>query len=142
LLGEFAHRVADHNVGGSHGRPIMTAFDLRCAAAIWWRNEAAPPVIFELKRRFALSLVYQSIERQRITEAVYLAVAAPTGRKAWAIWKRKRGAVLQLCRRLGLGLMTVDARDLGPDCIALLLQQLFYRYVEVGFVQHGHEYTR
>ena len=71
-----------------------------------------PPVIVELKRRFALSLVYQGIERQRITDAVYLAVAAPTGRKARAIWNRNRGAVLQLCRRLGLGLMTVDARSL------------------------------
>jgi hypothetical protein len=71
-----------------------------------------PPVIVELKRRLALSLVYQGIERQRITDAVYLAVAAPTGRKAWAIWNRKRGAMLQLCRQLGLGLMTVDARDL------------------------------
>ena len=48
-----------------------------------------------------------------MTHAVYLAVAAPTGRKAWAIWNRKRGAVLQLCRRLGLGLMTVDAGDPG-----------------------------
>ena len=44
-------------------------------------------------------------------DAVYLAVAAPTGRKAWAIWNRKCGAVLQLCRRLGLGLMTLDAHD-------------------------------
>ena len=70
-----------------------------------------PPVIVELKRRFALSLLYQGIERQRVTDAVYLAVAAPSGRKAWAIWNRKRGAVLQLCRRLGLGLITVDIRD-------------------------------
>jgi hypothetical protein len=34
LLGEFARRVADHNVGGSHARPIMTAYRqdaLRCA---------------------------------------------------------------------------------------------------------------
>jgi hypothetical protein len=72
---------------------------------------AEPPVIVELKRGFALSVVYQCIERQRITDAVYLAVAGPTGRKARAIWNHKRGAVLQLCRRLGLGLMTVDARD-------------------------------
>jgi hypothetical protein len=72
-----------------------------------------PPVIVELKRRFALALVYQGIERQRITDAVYLAVAAPAGGKAWAIWNRKHGAALQLCRRLGLGLMTVDA---GNPC--------------------------
>jgi hypothetical protein len=34
LLGEFARRVADHNVGGSRARPIMTAYRqdaLRCA---------------------------------------------------------------------------------------------------------------
>jgi hypothetical protein len=41
-----------------------------------------PPVIIELQRRFTLPLVYQGIERQRITDAVYLAVAAPTGGKA------------------------------------------------------------
>src|SRR5512147_2633901 len=63
---------------------------------------AEPPVIVELKRRFALSLVYQGLERQRISDAVYLAIAAPPGREARAIWNRKRGAALQLCRRLGL----------------------------------------
>ena len=34
LLGEFARRVADHNVGGCRARPIMTAYRqdaLRCA---------------------------------------------------------------------------------------------------------------
>ena len=64
-----------------------------------------PPVIVELKRRYALSLVYQGIERQRIRDAVYLAVAAPTGRKAWAMWNRSgtvwHSAALQLCARIG-----------------------------------------
>ncbi len=36
----------------------------------------------------------------------------------------------------------IAAINLGSDCIALLLQQPFYGCVEVGFVQHGHEYTR
>ena len=37
LLGEFARRVADHNVGGSRARPIMTAYRqdaLRCAQCL------------------------------------------------------------------------------------------------------------
>ena len=36
----------------------------------------------------------------------------------------------------------IAAIDLGPDCIALLLQQPFYRCVEVDLIQRGHEYTR
>jgi hypothetical protein len=36
-----------------------------------------PPVIVELKQRFALSLVYQGIKRQRITDVVYLTAATP-----------------------------------------------------------------
>ena len=51
-----------------------------------------PPVIVELKQRFALSLVYQGIERQRITDAVYLAVAAPTGGKAKGVQLDKQGS--------------------------------------------------
>jgi hypothetical protein len=30
----------------------------------------------------------------------------------------------------------------APQTLALLLQQPFYGCVEVGFVQHGHEYTK
>jgi hypothetical protein len=36
----------------------------------------------------------------------------------------------------------IAAIDLGPDCIALLLQQPLYGCVKVGFVQRSHEYTR
>ena len=59
-----------------------------------------PPVIVELKERFSLALVYQGIDRQRVSDTVYLAVRAKAGRAAM------RDA-LGLCRRLGLGLVTV-----------------------------------
>jgi hypothetical protein len=62
-----------------------------------------PPVIVELKRGFTLDLLLQGVDRQAITDAVYLAVPKP---------KRGRvGGALQLCRRLGLGLLLVTARD-------------------------------
>ena len=60
------------------------------------------PVLVELKLGFSLVLLHQGIARQAITDAVYLAV--PQGVKGIK-------ENLSLCRRLGLGLMTVRLRD-------------------------------
>ena len=65
------------------------------------RGEEAP-VIVELKTTFSLSLVFQGIARQGLSDNVYLAVP-PFGGRAM----RHRDA-LALCRRLGLGLLTVQ----------------------------------
>jgi hypothetical protein len=65
------------------------------------------PVIIELKTGFSLSLFHQGIARQAITDAVYVAVPRGSGRaflKALADNK-------SLCRRLGLGLITVRMED-------------------------------
>ena len=67
-------------------------------------------MIVELKRSFGLPLVYQGIERQRLTDAVYLAVAAPDTRAARRAWDRGLGDMLGLCRRLGIGLISVGLR--------------------------------
>lgn len=75
------------------------------------------PVIVELKLRFSLSLFHQAIARLTITDLVYVAVPKPTGKTA----RRSLKDNLALCRRLGLGLITVrpDGRaevqcDPGP----------------------------
>ena len=60
-----------------------------------------PPVIVELKTGFSLSLVFQGVARQRIAESVYLAVPPFPARAG------RRNDALALCRRLGLGLLTV-----------------------------------
>jgi len=65
------------------------------------------PVIVELKTAFALTLVHQGIARQSISDAVYLAIPRKTGRVAWKALKDNIG----LCKRLGLGLITVRLRD-------------------------------
>ena len=65
------------------------------------------PVVVELKTGFSLSLFHQGIARQTITDAVYVAVPRGAGRaflKALADNK-------VLCRRLGLGLITVRIED-------------------------------
>lgn len=66
-----------------------------------------PPLVVELKTSFSLSLVHQAIERQAITDSVYVAVPAVSGRGAGKTLLRHR----RLCRRLGLGLLTVRLRD-------------------------------
>ncbi|HEY5666427.1 MAG TPA: DUF2161 family putative PD-(D/E)XK-type phosphodiesterase [Gammaproteobacteria bacterium] len=66
-----------------------------------------PPVIVELKTAFSLSLLHQAIERQAITDSVYVAVPAGEGGVGHKALQRN----LRLCRRLGLGLITVRLRD-------------------------------
>ena len=65
------------------------------------------PVIVELKTGFALSLFHQAIERQTITHAVYIAVPRISGGASRKALKNN----LSLCRRLGLGLITVRLKD-------------------------------
>ena len=65
------------------------------------------PVIVELKTSFSLSLFHQATDRQSVTDKVYVAV--PTG-KGWN-GRRALQKNVTLCRRLGLGLITVRLRD-------------------------------
>jgi hypothetical protein len=58
-----------------------------------------PPVIVELKSGFSLQLVLQGMDRQAMTDAVYLAFPPPK--------RRQHGDITRLCRRLGLGVLLV-----------------------------------
>lgn len=64
------------------------------------------PVVVELKTSFNLPLLYQAIERQKLTDAVYVAVPLP----AKGIGKDE----IALCRRLGLGLLAVNEGWVEP----------------------------
>ena len=65
-------------------------------------------LVVELKQRFTLELILQGVERLALTDTVYLAVPQPTARSRGPNPWDKR--VVKLCRRVGLGLMTVSAR--------------------------------
>lgn len=65
------------------------------------------PVIVELKTAFSLSLVHQAIERQALTDNVYVAVPRGKGRAFLRALKRNTS----LCRRLGIGFITVRLKD-------------------------------
>lgn len=70
-------------------------------------REGDEPVIVELKTGFSLSLVHQAIQRQSISDAVYVAVPRGAGRVSHDALMANKG----LCRRLGLGLITVRMPD-------------------------------
>lgn len=65
------------------------------------------PIIIELKTGFSLSLFHQGIARQAITDAVYVAVPRGAGR----LFLKALADNKALCRRLGLGLITVRMDD-------------------------------
>lgn len=78
------------------------------------------PVIIELKLSLSMTLLMQGIDRQTMTDAVYVAVPAGKGKR----WISQVKDAVKLCRRLGLGLISVrfDAKtpsvlvhcDAGP----------------------------
>ncbi len=80
-------------------------------------NEA--PLIVELKTSFSLALVLQGIERQRLSDNVYLAVPPFAGRGA------RRKEAVALCRRLGLGLLAVRPGE--SSFVEALLDPAEYR---------------
>ena len=65
------------------------------------------PIIIELKTGFTLSLFHQAINRQSMTDQVYIAVPRKTGKAALVAIRRNK----MLCRRLGIGLITVRLSD-------------------------------
>ena len=66
-----------------------------------------PAVIVELKTGFSLSLFHQAIARLTVTDLVYIAVPLSKGKRGAKSLKDN----MALCKRLGLGLITVRMRD-------------------------------
>lgn len=71
------------------------------------READEDPVIVELKTGFALALFHQAIARLRLSDCVYVAVPEGTS----PAWRRSLAKNHTLCRRLGLGLLTVRLAD-------------------------------
>jgi hypothetical protein len=67
------------------------------------------PVIVELKRGLSLALILQAVDRQRVSDTVYVAFRVGNGHSA--TWRAKHKWVKSLLRRLGLGLLTVSPDD-------------------------------
>lgn len=70
------------------------------------RRADEPPVIVELKTGFSLQLLLQGVDRQSLTDAVYLAFGPPK--------RRAQSDILKLCKRLGLGVLVVTGDFVEP----------------------------
>ena len=88
------------------GQGYLVKGEIGAADVVAVRGDEVP-VIVELKTGFALSLFHQGIARQAITDAVYLAVPRGPGRQFLKALTDNKA----LCRRLGLGLITVRIED-------------------------------
>jgi len=75
--------------------------------AVPHKDPEGEPIIIELKTSFTLSLFHQAINRQSMTDQVYIAVPRKSGKAAMVAIRRNK----MLCRRLGLGLITVRLKD-------------------------------
>lgn len=64
-------------------------------------------VVVELKTGFSLTLLQQAVARQAITDSVYVAVPRWAGKAGWRTFKGNTG----LCKRLGLGVLSVRLKD-------------------------------
>lgn len=66
-----------------------------------------PPIIVELKLGFSLALVHQCVARLGVSDDVYMAVERGKGKR----FLKATRDMTRLCRRLGLGLLTVRLSD-------------------------------
>ena len=64
-------------------------------------------VVVELKTGFSLTLLQQAVQRQKLTDAVYVAVPRWAGKPGWRAFKGN----VDLCKRLGLGVLSVRLQD-------------------------------
>lgn len=74
-------------------------------------------IIVELKKNFQLKLIYQAIDRQSITEYVYVALPRPPKGQHTKQWKN----MIKLLKRLELGLITV-ALDSPINTVEVILE--------------------
>ena len=80
--------------------------EVGAADVVACRNDEAPLVV-ELKTGFSLALLQQAVARQAITDHVYVAVPRWSGKSGWRKFKGNVG----LCKRLGIGVLSVRVKD-------------------------------
>lgn len=79
--------------------------EVRTCDLVGIREDESQPLIVEMKKSFNLALLLQGVERLRLSPNVYLAVERVRDKKGAV--NQRWGELSGLCRRLGLGLITV-----------------------------------
>ena len=76
------------------------------------------PVIIELKKSFNLQLLFQTLDRLRLTDQVYAAVPYQARKRAASYYSWNDA--VRLCRRLGIGLIGVQFFKTKPPAVDVL----------------------
>ncbi|WP_339316452.1 DUF2161 family putative PD-(D/E)XK-type phosphodiesterase [Paenibacillus sp. FSL R10-2734] len=79
--------------------------EVRTCDLVGIREDLEHPLIVEMKKSFNLALLLQGVERLKLSPNVYLAVERVRDKKGAV--NQRWGELSGLCRRLGLGLITV-----------------------------------
>lgn len=88
----------------------VQGFDVKSeigAVDVLARRGDEDPVLIELKTGFSLTLLQQAVARQSVSDWVYVAVPRWSGKSGWRAFKGNVG----LCKRLGLGVLSVRLED-------------------------------
>jgi len=97
-----------------------------CACDVVGVRGDEPPVIVELKTGFTLSLLLQGVDRLAVSDQVYLAFAVSEVVAKNSLWRKSGKEIKKLCRRLGLGLITVQINQTRDDFVEVHLDPLPY----------------
>lgn len=81
-------------------------------------SEEEPLLVVELKKSFNLPLLYQAMERLQLTPLVYVGVESAEALRGGA---KKQQAMVRLCERMGIGLVTVRFRANGSHVVQALV---------------------
>ena len=90
-------------------------------------KDKMPNVIVELKLSFSLDLIFQAIERLKLCDDVYVAIPAPNTPLKRKNWRAKQKSSLLLCKRLGIGLLTVELEHSEACAVKVLLDPQLYK---------------
>ncbi len=73
-------------------------------------------IICEFKLSFNMSLIFQGLDRQKITDFVYICIPKYKGKVGYKNYLKAKN----LCSRLGLGLIIVNTTLKNPTCEEIL----------------------
>ncbi|MCL6602672.1 MAG: hypothetical protein K6T94_07350 [Paenibacillus sp.] len=94
--------------------------EVRTCDMVGIRMNDDQPLIVEMKKSFNLSLLLQGVERLKLSPNVILAVERCRDKKGAV--NQRWGELSELCRRLGLGLMTVIFYKTKPPLVEVLVE--------------------
>lgn len=92
-----------------------------CACDVVGVRDDEPPVIVEMKTGFTLPLILQGIDRLAMSDQVYLAFGLKEQAGKNNLWRRHHKEIKKLCRRLGLGLISVTCHETRKDHVEVHL---------------------